>query len=464
MPMYITINLPDGDKPEEDASCDTHKDEDDLGLENVVSRQRKYTVEFDKSLAMCVEQFNNLLNQRSCPVKVLRCANSAYNLGLSISRLDVLRRDYVSCSYCTSADHYPVNYFDNIFDEQTDSEQGADTSRTSESSTRGVNRYVAHADSPTTTSMQDIFLYPTQNIIKRFMDRRTVTKLVRSDAHYIEVEQSNTLSDYVVYMVGSRIEEQPLLRSIWENTQEVVAFLRNNLFPWFRIFRVSILITFAQWTLFIVRLVYSHTHPDSTEEHDGILFGAFSGELLKKDFAIYRLISSTFFHNSGGHLIISTIMHFRFSSVLERIHGPCITLFVYFLCSIYGMLGTCWVNPEDLQANGFAGDWGVAGALLSRYFMFPYLIDREHQHLINVFVSLLCLLFAKTIAAVTKILLSTHLLSALAGFCLGTMINNRLIGRTWCGIPSLVVDFLCSFTLLVVPVGSIFALSLLETT
>lgn len=178
---------------------------------------------------------------------------------------------------------------------------------------------------------------------------------------------------------------------------------------------------------------------------------------------MFRIFTSTFFHSSVAHLIISTIMHFRFSSVLERIHGATTTLVIYFLTSAYGMVGVCWYVPMALQANGFAGDWGVAGALLSRYFIFPYLIDREHQHIINSFVSLICLLFVKTIQAESSILVSTHLLSALAGFCFGTMINNRLGKGRCCGIANLMVDFICSFTLLSVPVASIFALFLIKT-
>ncbi|GFE53778.1 hypothetical protein-like peptidase [Babesia ovis] len=457
--MYITINLPEGNQQDTDS---IPSKEDNVVYENVVSRQKRYTVEFDRTLAMCVEQFN-LIARGSNWDPVISCVNSTYNIALDIPRLDILRKDYVSCSYCCNISHYPVRNPDPPQFVMSDSDIGTERSDGHEYSHRGVKRNIVHADQPSSDSMQDIFLYPTHNILKRFRDRLNVTKLVRSDATYLDSDQGNTLSDYVVYMVGGFIEEKPLLRSIWENISDVARFLRNNLYPLLRIFRISILITFVQWLLFIIRVIYSQSHPDITEEKSSILFGAFSGALLKHDLAIYRMLSSTFFHNSGGHLIISTIMHFRFSSVLERIHGAAITLLVYFLSSAYGMLGTCWVHPDVLQANGFAGDWGVAGALLSRYFVFPYLIDREHQHLINVFVSLLCLLFVKTIAAETKILLWTHLLSAVAGFCMGTMINNRLQVGTWCGLSGLFIDFFCTFTLLFVPVGSVFALSLLET-
>ncbi|ORM39716.1 uncharacterized protein BXIN_0048 [Babesia sp. Xinjiang] len=454
--MYITINVPEGKEPE--AGRDDPQNID-VDYANVVSRQRKFTLEFDRTLAMCVERFNNLRSRSSYTEPVLNCGNSAYNIALTESRLDNLKKEYVSCTHCSNALHYPVRRVDG----SSTNSMETDATGSEGHSEASVKRAVVSTGQRSSDQMQDIFLYPTHNIIQRLRERRQVSKLVRSDAHYLEVESESNLNDYVVYMVGGRIEEQPLLRSLWENVSEVISFLHNNLYPLLRIFRISILITFVQWLLFIIRVVNCRNDESLLEEQDCIRFGAFSGALLKRDLAVYRFLSSTFFHNSGGHIIISTIMHFRFSSVFERIHGATITLVVYFVSSAYGMLGTCWLNPNVLQANGFAGDWGVAGALLSRYFVFPYLLDREHQHLVNVFVSLLCLLFAKTIAAVTKILLWTHLLSALAGFCLGSMINNRLqIGRC-CGLSSLLVDFLCSFTLLLVPVGSIFALSLIET-
>ncbi|GIX66051.1 rhomboid-like peptidase [Babesia caballi] len=436
---------------------------EDVDYDNVVSRHRKFTVEFDRTLAICVDKFNTLVNRTSRRDPVLQALNSAFNIVLSVDRLEALRRDYVSCSHCSNVSHYPVQRprLDSPREGPLDP---ADASNTSDEPSTGRERRKSSGTRlRLRNTVQDIFVYPTHNIIRRFWDRRRVTNLVRSNACNMDYIMGNNVSDYIVYTVDGRIDEKPMMQTLLDLTREITTFLSNNLYPLLGIFKISLLVTFAQWLLFIIRLVYCHKHPEITEERASEVFGAFSGTLLKRDFAVYRIFSSTFFHNSGGHLIISTIMHFRFSSVLERIHGATTTLVVYFLSSAYGVLGACWVYPKVLQANGFAGDWGVAGALLSRYFVFPYLIDREHQHVINVFVSLLCLLFAKTIVAAARIRVSTHLLSALAGFCLGSTINHRLRKGRCCGLSSLTVDFLCLFTLLAVPIASVFALFLIET-
>ncbi|CDR95748.1 rhomboid-like peptidase, putative [Babesia bigemina] len=463
--MLVTINVPDGEDPArgtEGVPANASRNEK-IEYENVVSRHRRYTVEFERTLAICVEQFNNVLNRFNRKNCVLRCSNSAYNLSLTVDRLESLRREYVACSSCNMVLHCRVTREEAASESAEGAEGQGDARDVAEKARRKELRSFLHPDTHPDGSVHDIFVYPTNNIIRRFRERRTLTTLVRSDANISEMDSTNSLSDYIVYMVRGRIEEQPFFGSVLETLYEVASFLRYNLYPLLRIFKISILITVVQWLLFIIRLVYCRRYPEGIYDEGAELFGAFSGSLLKKDLAVHRLLSSTFLHNSGGHLIISTIMHFRFSSVFESIHGATTTLSVYFLSSAYGMLSTCWSNLDILQANGFAGDWGMAGALLSRYCVFPYLLDREHQHIINVFVSLICLLFAKTIGASSRILVVTHLLSALAGFCLGTMINGRLrIGRC-CGLSSLLVDFFCSFTLLLLPIGSTFALFLIPT-
>ncbi|GBE59647.1 rhomboid-like peptidase [Babesia ovata] len=385
--MLVTINVPDRDDPASGRAggpVDVSRNEK-IDYENVVSRHRRYTVEFERTLAICVEQFNNVLNRFNRKNCVMRCANSAYNLSLTVDRLESLRKDYATCSSCNSVLHCRVTRAEAPSDSAENAEAPDDSRDAAEQARRRELRSFLHPDTHPDGSVHDIFVYPTNNIIRRFRERCTLTTLVRSDAQYMEMDTANSFSDYIVYMVKGRVEDKPFFGSLRETVYEVASFLRYNLYPILRIFRISILITFVQWLLFIIRLVYCHRYPEGIDDEGAELFGAFSGSLLKKDLAVHRLLSSTFLHNSGGHLIISTIMHFRFSSVFESIHGATTTLAVYFLASAYGMLSTCWFNLDVLQANGFAGDWGVAGALLSRYCVFPYLLDREHQHIINVF-------------------------------------------------------------------------------
>eukprot|EP00375_Theileria_parva_P003229 XP_765910.1 hypothetical protein [Theileria parva strain Muguga] len=138
------------------------------------------------------------------------------------------------------------------------------------------------------------------------------------------------------------------------------------------------------------------------------------------------------------------MMHLRFSSVFEKLNGILATIFVYLSSSAYGMIGVCWITPDTLQASGFAGDWGVAGALLSRFFLFPFLVHREYQNITNVVVSYICLFFLKTIGKGSSIVVLAHLLSAISGLCMG--------------LKRLLTDFVCSCALLVVPIFSIFML------
>ncbi|KAK1442023.1 hypothetical protein BgAZ_400530 [Babesia gibsoni] len=458
--MTVKIDIPPGSNTEKESGRLNNLGQQ---FENVVSRHRKFTVEFEGTLAVCVDQYKNIVSKTNRREPIVRHLNSVYNNVTTVNRLEELKEQYSSCPYCSEVSHCPV--FSTFSSHRAAPPPRDEASNAKDEDETNIRRKeLTNLVSPRNrinSSLPNIFLYSTKNMIQRFKNKLD-PELIHEN--YYEVGEESSASNYIICMVKGGQEELSMRNAIMDIWKDATTYFNNNVLPFLRILSVSILITLAQWVVFIVRFIYWYKYGFEDAAEEGRLFGAFSGNLLKDRVTIYRIFTSTFFHNSEAHLIVGTIMHIRFSSVLERIHGAKVTLVIYFLTSAYGMVGMSWYFPEEMQANGVAGDWGVAGALLSRYFIFPYLIDREHQHVTNTFVSMICLLFAKTIKAGSTILVSTHVLSAVAGFCLGIMINNRLRKRTWRRITNLFVDLLCCLTLICVPVGALCALFLINPT
>ncbi|SJK85887.1 hypothetical protein BMR1_02g01230 [Babesia microti strain RI] len=232
----------------------------------------------------------------------------------------------------------------------------------------------------------------------------------------------------------------------------------NILFPSLTIFSVSMAIIIIQWTFYYIRMF------SKKNKYLDALFMHFSGRNLKNNVAIYGLLTSTVLHSSLGHLLISTIMHFRFSFVMENTHGSIITLTMYFICSIYGMLTTCCYNKDVKQANGFAGDWGVAGILLSGYLFNFYLMQGGKHHLTNFATSFVCLFFVKASDHGDQISLYTHIMSSVCGLCFGYLFNKYggKLRRGRFG-STVICDIICLSLLLALPAASIIALFVFDT-
>ncbi|XP_954353.1 rhomboid family integral membrane protein, putative [Theileria annulata] len=411
-------------------------------FEKLVSRQNRFTKEFENNIEICCTQLNKLKDiSNSDTINLL---SSLYNSKLTVERLKLLQNDYEPCSVCKTVEHAPLIYKEDLKEK---------------------------IRKRSTDQSDDYFQFMTRT--KSFKNTRFFFDFKgedqSNDPDKIKKEASNSFhehkfSDYFVFLINERPSTDTIffkkftfnsLKSLGSRALELIM----SFFPIFNITNFSNLIIVIQWFLYILRvLVLRNIFKDKDIESESKQFGAFSGQLLRDNLEIHRILTSTFFHNSFAHLVISTMMHLRFSSVFEMLNGILATIFVYLSSSAYGMIGVCWLTPDTLQASGFAGDWGVAGALLSRFFMFPFLVHREYQNITNIVVSYICLFFLKTIGKGSSILVLAHLLSAISGLCMGTMINMRSKTNKISGIKRLLTDFVCSCTLLVVPIFSIFML------
>ncbi|BAM38877.1 uncharacterized protein TOT_010000344 [Theileria orientalis strain Shintoku] len=421
-------------------------DSDDLGnmFEKLVSRHSKFTREFDKNMEICVTHLKKLSENNSS--KTINLVNSLYNVDLKAADLENLKETYELCPVCKTTRHAPLN-----FDHPTPPMRKSTS-----------QRMVDYME----------FVRPLKNSNSRrfFFDfRHSIVDSPRPQEIKKEASRRFThqgISDYFVFLVNQiETRRSGLFRKFSINTVKGIwtrffdFFM--NVFPLFHITNFTNLIIVLQWFLLLFRvLIYRRFTTVIDIEVESIKFGAFSGNLLKDKMDVHRVITSTFFHNSFAHLIVSTMMHLRFSAVFEKLNGIIVTVLVYLTSSAYGMIGVCWLTPSTMQASGFAGDWGVAGALLSRFFLFPYLIHREFHNVTNVIVSYICLFFLKTIGKGSSIVVSAHLLSCIAGLCMGTMINIRSKTNKITGHKRLMIDFVCSATLLVVPIFSVFMLFL----
>ncbi|KAK2197358.1 bifunctional Rhomboid-like superfamily/Peptidase S54 [Babesia duncani] len=431
---------------------------DNERFKSVVSRHRKFTRAFEHNLNMCSDKLNAICQGSRRNTNLVKCVNSVFNNSLTLEDLQIMAGNYEECEICTGVHHCKA------VDARDSQGQNRSREALAERRTRmtHIRRFVNMVNMR--PSLPDIFNNSTLNFIQKihYLDGEQAKK------QQIDVETENEkthISECVIYLVNEDVNypKMSFLVSFKNALVDIAKEISNNFFPLLRLFSVTILITFIQWIIYLVRVLYYRTTYNPSIEYESLKFGIFSGRLLRDELAVHRIFSSTFFHNSLGHLIISTIMHFRFCSVFERIHGASTTLVVYFLSSAYGMVAVCWNIPKVFQANGFCGDWGIAGALLSRFFIFPYLFDREHNHLLHMIASFLCLLFVKNIESGSTIVIATHLIAAFGGYCLGIMIYSRLRDGRCCGLNNILVDFFCSFTLMAVPVVSIFMLFIVDT-
>src|SRR5216684_2238540 len=83
----------------------------------------------------------------------------------------------------------------------------------------------------------------------------------------------------------------------------------------------------------------------------------------------WRLLTSTFVHNSDGHLLGNVLFLWFLGKRMERIFGSWAFLLFYLSCSVVGSLSSLAFHPEFVSCGASPGIFGLAGGLISVYVM-----------------------------------------------------------------------------------------------
>eukprot|EP00375_Theileria_parva_P003230 XP_765911.1 hypothetical protein [Theileria parva strain Muguga] len=77
-------------------------------FEKLVSRQNRFTKEFENNIEICCTQLNKLKDISNNDT--INLLNSLYNSKLTVDSLRLIQNDYEPCSVCKTVEHAPLNY------------------------------------------------------------------------------------------------------------------------------------------------------------------------------------------------------------------------------------------------------------------------------------------------------------------------------------------------------------------
>lgn len=259
--MDVKIDLPEDDEGTEDSEYLSS-----LGIdyENIVSRHRKFTVEFERRLAICVDQYKNLLTKTNRKDHLVRCFNSAFNNCATVEALNLLKKSYVECEKCSGTVHCKVQGGKKQARSSKNTAKLDKETQEFEKRRKEELQNFINPNNTTRSTQLNIFVYPTQNILQRLKERQQQQQILKSKSNYIEVNTGSSLSDHIICLVRGK-DNHSFVNAIVDTTYDAVFYLNSNVLPFIKIFSISILITVVQWILFIARAIYSRKNPDVSE-------------------------------------------------------------------------------------------------------------------------------------------------------------------------------------------------------
>jgi membrane associated rhomboid family serine protease/Tfp pilus assembly protein PilF len=81
----------------------------------------------------------------------------------------------------------------------------------------------------------------------------------------------------------------------------------------------------------------------------------------------WRLLTSTFIHVDGAHLLVNLFTLWILGKRAEQIFGRWIFLLFYLSCGLAGSIASLAIHPELVSCGASAGIFGLAGGLISVY-------------------------------------------------------------------------------------------------